>query len=140
MIFLKIFLWMFTSLVWGVTQSFIFLRENNKYNFVMRSEKPCTTSKNVILSFSWHHIEERTKSILKKNCLKSSILRRGMTFQRSKLQKASFEKQAFNVFLSWCVENNSNRFLHWVRKVVTMTHDHDDTPHAILTLLVVESE
>ncbi len=37
--------------------------------------------------------EEKMRSILIKNCLNSSFLCRGIAFQRSKLQKASFEEK-----------------------------------------------
>ncbi len=42
---------------------------------------------------------------------KSSILHRGMVFQRWNLQKGSFEKKVFKVFRSWRVENNFCRLL-----------------------------
>ncbi len=64
---------------------------------MIRSEKPYTKSENVISRFSWHCVE-RKRSILKKNCFKSSILRQSAAFRRSKLQKGSFEKKAFKSF------------------------------------------
>ncbi len=81
------------------------------YIYVMRSEKSYAKSqsrKNMILRFLRHLTKERPRSILKKICLKSSILCQGMSFQRSKLQKASFEKKGFIVFLSQrrCIEYN----------------------------------
>ncbi len=45
------------------------------------------------------HIGEN-EEYSEKKILKSSILHQGMVFQRSKLQKASFKKNAFKVFLS----------------------------------------
>ncbi len=52
------------------------------------------------------HREEDEEYSENKNCLKNSILCRGMAFQRSNLQKASFEKKMFENYLSQRVENN----------------------------------
>ncbi len=72
--------------------------------FAVTSEKPYTKSENVISKFSWHRIEERTKSILKKKIAsRAQFYTEVWPLYRSKLQKANFEKKVFKVFLSWRV-------------------------------------
>ncbi len=55
--------------------------------------------------FMASHREDEWYSEKKKLSQKLSLYH-GVAFQRSKLQKASFMKRVFKVFLSWCVKNN----------------------------------
>ncbi len=59
----------------------------------MRSEKPYTKSKNAL------YIGKNKGYSNKKKKSQNLNSTRGMTFQRSKLQKASFKKTVFKVFL-----------------------------------------
>ncbi len=103
--------------------------------FIMRSEKPYTKSENVISRFPWQCIKERTRNILKRNCLKSSILHRGMAFQRSKLQKASFEKKCLKIFFrdfrlaEENLKNLQGLYYRYCERVITVDESwihHDD--------------
>ncbi len=72
----KIFIYSDTSttegLEWRRWEAAQLQKQNFKISvYVMRSEKPYTKFENVILRFSWHRIEERTRSILKKNLSKA---------------------------------------------------------------------